>query len=778
LKTLETNDQRPASNAISSFCLNKLPNVSSPLTFESKSRQLRHKKYSTIHKSTGTMIKGAVQTEQSEVSSGRKNKDDLEKKKIELIEKVKEVQENISIEGAKVFSKCFISAMHSIEELDEGKSYMIKILIALHNNWRNFLDLIQKKIMNLKSEVFRSKEETKQLQYLHRQEVNNWGKEIEKQKAKYETRTVVKEFNDLKKKYQQLKIQLETEKKDSNAILSLLKEENEKLREDFNNLKKQADIVKNAARINNLTLELSHAKEQCKKIETERENIVFKLGTLVTSTKNELVEKSLLLSAKLEENNDLEFKYKSTQKELEYIRNKLKTDYERVSMANEDMLQSKIKMQNLKQQLKENKRIMNNQKRNIRQLELQMELQQEGLIQKKSVQIEGTLFHFVWEHGIAKSNNENASISKQELSVQTREGDKKQIIAERIESTGEVRLDTISLKKFVYSRPTYRSLVDNSLPKTGIVTYLPPFPIWLQITIRAIFDSLLNELLLSTSRGKTLSRFPEYVYAWLGVFTVDDDTGGIKWLQYTERETIAKKSRCDILLGLEATSASNHWELMIFREFLEEQLGLDELVYFLHCRFILFRGAQLAIAGSRSCIVPYVTKRRAFDTIDRVMYYFPMDEKELLKKNLEEFAKETYKNPDAFDAGMVLRILLEFYQKEKKQRFAKFEAMYLEVRHNSSNYRERFSFNDFQKIIIEEYEQTANDLDMCNVYRQSYIAGGCTITCDSLLLAFCETPFYIHSLRLRGQNNEPKYDNRGDIDQSNTKGKECFKVLT
>eukprot|EP00826_Nyctotherus_ovalis_P047159 TRINITY_DN5388_c0_g1_i5.p1 TRINITY_DN5388_c0_g1~~TRINITY_DN5388_c0_g1_i5.p1 ORF type:complete len:159 (-),score=47.95 TRINITY_DN5388_c0_g1_i5:597-1052(-) len=121
-------------------------------------------------------------------------------------------------------------------------------------------------------------------------------------------------------------------------------------------------------------------------------------------------------------------------------------------------------------------------------------------------------------------------------------------------------------------------------------------------------------------------------------------------------------------------------------------------------------------------------------------------------------------------------ILVEFYQKEKKQNFAKFEAMYLETKRNSPNSRNLFPFSDFHKI-IEEYEQAANDLDICDVYRQSYVAGGCSVTCDSVLLALCETPFSVRYLKLKGQNEEPRYDSRGDIDQSDVKGQECATVL-
>eukprot|EP00826_Nyctotherus_ovalis_P047160 TRINITY_DN5388_c0_g1_i9.p1 TRINITY_DN5388_c0_g1~~TRINITY_DN5388_c0_g1_i9.p1 ORF type:complete len:561 (-),score=171.26 TRINITY_DN5388_c0_g1_i9:50-1732(-) len=542
--------------------------------------------------------------------------------------------------------------MHSIEELPEAKGSVMKLLVALLNNWRNFLELTQRKIKDLKEDICKSKEELKGVRNMHKAEIEEWEKKIEKQKAKFETKSIVKELNAFKKKHQQMKTNIGNERKEMTSNLSILKAENQRLQASFDKLKEQADVVKNAITIDNLTTELSHAKEQNKKLSEEKADVAFKLGTLVSSAKSELMEKASILSAKLEENEGLVQKCRNKEKELAAIKKQLKETQEKMSMTSEDIFLSQIKLSKMETLLRENHKITEDQEKTIKELEIQIQLQQEGLVQRKTVSVEGTLFHFVWDDQILRSNNKNANTAKHELDNKPAEENKEPTIAQRIEGTGEVKLDSISLKRFSYLRPAYRALVDALLPQGEKVNYLPPFPIWLHTTVRAIFDSLLHELLLCTSRGKPLSKFPEFVYAWLGVFTVDD-TGGIRRLEYIEHETVARKSRSDILLGLEAGSAGKHWELVIFREFLEEQLGLDELVYYLHCRFVLFRGTQLAIPGAKSCVVSYVTKERVFETVDKVMNGFSVDEKEQIKKNLEEFSKETYKNPNAFDSGMV-----------------------------------------------------------------------------------------------------------------------------
>ena len=42
-------------------------------------------------------------------------------------------------------------------------------------------------------------------------------------------------------------------------------------------------------------------------------------------------------------------------------------------------------------------------------------------------------------------------------------------------------------------------------------------------TIRAIFDSKFNEF-ITENDYKNYSRFPEFVFSWLGKFTVNEDT--------------------------------------------------------------------------------------------------------------------------------------------------------------------------------------------------------------------------------------------------------------
>ena len=51
----------------------------------------------------------------------------------------------------------------------------------------------------------------------------------------------------------------------------------------------------------------------------------------------------------------------------------------------------------------------------------------------------------------------------------------------------------------------------------------------------------------------------------------------------------------DLLVFVHNLKAKKLWEVVLFTEFLEEKAGLDELFFFLHCRFLLLKGPQLAL---------------------------------------------------------------------------------------------------------------------------------------------------------------------------------------
>jgi hypothetical protein len=701
--------------------------------------------------------------------------------KKELAERVKELEERYAdIEGAKAFSRCFVTAMRSIEEFIEGSEEWCvssRLICQLHNNLRSFLENIARTIKVLKGEISKSSKEIVLLKAVHEVDRREWEDQLRQEQAKYQSKAAVQNFNALKEKYNQMRIDVEKKEKELNNRIYLMTVNIKILQDKLKKVEEDTNVIHLTQTIQQLTTDLQQAKHMLKSETEDKSNMGFKLHTMLDAAKYELNEKSNSLLTTIDQYNTLLNAYKKAIVELEEGREKMKRTEERMSMTVEDTSHMQFKIDKLETIIQEKDKEIDEMRRSKQDLEIQLKLQREGLVQKDEVSMKGILFDFVWDSAPAQQNNisKHKAIDNKKNDLDIELNKNTTINPQNIK---DIKLERVDMKKYSYQKPKYRALINDLLPgnESASLKYNPAFPVWLHIVIRAIFDSKFTEVLLSYNKGKRISRFVDFVYCWLGNFFIDKTTREVKMLEYTEKEAVAQRNRVDLLVGLEVVSNSKLWEVSLFRDFLEEELGLDELVYFLHCRFILFKGSQLSIPTASFCITHFMGKDRVFDAIDRIMHAYPEDERRELKRKLTEYAKNSYKDPEVFDCGMVLAILLEFYRKEKKENFIRFEELYNITEQSLKIPRVAFPFSEFYKLISETYDKNATDLDICNVYREAYIAGGANITCDSVLLTFSETPFWINHLRLKGQNAEPKYDSIGDIDTTEPRGKECKAV--
>ncbi len=561
-----------------------------------------------------------------------------------------------------MFAKCFLSAVHSVEEgiIDTEMRYAItKLLALLHNNWKSFLDLANKNAQKRKKESEKLMATVKSLEAQLESEKRAYEERAKKERAKFEMKPLVQQYNLLKEKHHQLKINMENEKKEMSSQISLLKVNNGLLQEKIEKVEKDADVRRNAEIIQNLRTELHKIQEVLKNEKEDRTSIGYKLSTLLEATKKELREAEHALAEKTKESADWANRYARTKKELEDNRAAMKENLEKMAMTGEDILQVQLKMLQKDNRLGEKDVAIEELKKKVDELETQLKLQREGLVQQKEISIEDTLFYFVRENPLGKLNDLSKASSREVKQIPPNEFEERklntEIVAERAAETNDVRLETINTQKYTYLRPQYGAFIRDLLPtdEHESVTYSPPFPVWLHVTIRAIFDAKLNELLLSYNKGKIISRFPDFVYGWLGMFCIDKESRNVRLLEYTEMESMANESRRNLLFGLEAASAAKLWEISVFKEFLDETLTVDELVFFLHCRFLLFRGPQLAVPTAGFCVTHFVTKEKVFDTVEKVMYRYTPDERKTFKKKLLEFSRQAYHDTNAFDYAMV-----------------------------------------------------------------------------------------------------------------------------
>lgn len=137
-------------------------------------------------------------------------------------------------------------------------------------------------------------------------------------------------------------------------------------------------------------------------------------------------------------------------------------------------------------------------------------------------------------------------------------------------------------------------------------------------------------------------------------------------------------TRVIFLLDLTNPKLAGVWEVVTFKEFLSEKAQMDEIYFYLHCRNLLFRGPSLFSHESTFDVVQYVSIDRAEQLIDVMMAKYDPINVMLIKKQVKE--KVIIKNNGRchfIEAGIVLRILLEFYRIERRNRFKLLKEAFL-----------------------------------------------------------------------------------------------------
>jgi hypothetical protein len=186
--------------------------------------------------------------------------------------------------------------------------------------------------------------------------------------------------------------------------------------------------------------------------------------------------------------------------------------------------------------------------------------------------------------------------------------------------------DQLALARYSYYRPTYYSLIkqefENALKsganmKATVATYERDFV----TTIRGIFDSKFNEIIMARDHTRLVSFFADFVYGWLTVFTIDPRDRKVRGIIPDDKMDIDFR-RLQFYHTLLNPKLMKVWDVVTFREFLEEKVSNDEIFFYLYCRNMLFDGAQLDyLAGSINIIhlVRLDKIEKFFDVILRKM---------------------------------------------------------------------------------------------------------------------------------------------------------------
>lgn len=316
----------------------------------------------------------------------------------------------------------------------------------------------------------------------------------------------------------------------------------------------------------------------------------------------------------------------------------------------------------------------------------------------------------------------------------------------RISTQDLVKINLNTLKP---CRPTFASFL--KIP-VGHVQFSPPYKDWLFVTVRAIFDSKYNEHLLNLQSNTLPLTFPEFVYDWLGHFTVDNNVRGIKQQEWWTKNN-ADASRLQLLAGLALPRSKRVWELNTFREFLQEELDLDELAFYLHSRYLLFQGPQLATSAGKYASSHYVSLSESKTLILTVMEGLPNESISQLLTTIEEKSK---KKPGFIESSFVLRVLLEFYHREKKMKYLAIQELFYRCS------KTEFTFESFKDICLSLDSKLPPYL-IAKAYREAFMDGNGFISADVFYVVANNLLFYF-MLRLKSPWKIPKLNEFGEID--------------
>ena len=176
--------------------------------------------------------------------------------------------------------------------------------------------------------------------------------------------------------------------------------------------------------------------------------------------------------------------------------------------------------------------------------------------------------------------------------------------------------------------------------------------------------------------------------------------------------------REDFLFTLSNPLVGKLWECLNFKEFIEEKGSIDELYFYLHCRFLLNKGPQLDENGATFNYIHYVRKEHALLIVDLIMSSYDEPTKIFLKQKLSE--KSKLKNHYyLIDAAFALRLLLEYYRLERKQKLRIIKNLFISLP-NELKIKRKIAINSFKafKLLIEKNTPNCTEIEKAELFRE------------------------------------------------------------
>lgn len=149
----------------------------------------------------------------------------------------------------------------------------------------------------------------------------------------------------------------------------------------------------------------------------------------------------------------------------------------------------------------------------------------------------------------------------------------------------------VSYQQFRLVKPGFFWMMEDKMDGKGIQSDNQGVNWAFLVKIRSILDAKHNEVVMNNLQGDQvshISKFPEFVYSWLGQYQVDSQSRTVIMLDL--RENKPDDVRVEFLSELMQEKFAKLWEVVLFRDFLSEKSDLDELYFYLCLRQKLFNG--------------------------------------------------------------------------------------------------------------------------------------------------------------------------------------------
>ena len=324
----------------------------------------------------------------------------------------------------------------------------------------------------------------------------------------------------------------------------------------------------------------------------------------------------------------------------------------------------------------------------------------------------------------------------------------KRVNLKKLDNDRDRSTQKVELKNYMLSKPSYASFFQKQMVYSKMNE--PKFSVDFVGMLRAIYDSKYHELLYNQDTSQ-FSRFPDFVYSWMGKFVLDSYTRQIRTADIKDPDP--EILRNEMILMFQSPLSSRLWECITFKEFLDEVHTRDELAYFLQCRYLLFKGPQLNDSAA-TFIYSYFVR---FEWAEYVLELLLGDkyEKEainLMRAKFRERAK-LKNNILLLDSAFFLRVLLEDYKKEKANKIVLYRKELSEDLESiaSHNGKLNISFDTVKEFLNTHFPETY-DLEKAELYRKSWIISNGNVDADTVIMMLNEENFFSKAIKIPNLN--------------------------